>query len=1008
VRLMLLAALALLPLAGLVFYNAEMQRAEAAVEAKNDALRLARVCADDEVQAVESANRLLVLMADIAVVRKRDANACWPLFARVLGNQIGYANIGLLDAHGTVVTSAKPMPSHTAFGDRAFFKEAVDQDTFAVSDFELEDGVAEMMCGEPVLGENGEVEGVIFAELNLGWMSDLSARLALAPGVSVSVLDRDGIILMRIPNPVGWVGKSALEASSGRVIVQERGAGTANVEGLDHVRRLYAFTSFDAAHGMKSFISAGIPDEIAFSAARRSEHRQLIMLLVFALGAFAAAWFAADILVLRGVRSLLKVTHQLAAGDLRTRAGTVHGGGEFQELGTAFDTMAISREQEARARDAAERELERRVEERTAELEEANRRLQQEVAERTRIEAELRVSKERLDLALKGTTDGIWDWDLVTNRVYFSPRWKEMLGYADNEIGDTFGEWEIRLNPEDRDRSFTTIDEYLSNKRSTFELEHRLRHKDGSYRWILSRGVAVRDENGKPVRMAGSHVDLTERRQAEKALRESESKLRAFITNVPAILFAIDRSGIITMAEGQGMEALRFIKEGIVGHSVAELYGDMPGVVDSVKRALNGESFTTTMQLQQLYYEVAYTPIRGDRGKVTGAIGVAHDITERHKAEEALEVSERRVRLIIENANDAYIAMDREGLIVDWNPQAERIFGWSREEVVGKSLAESIIPERMREHHLNGLVHYLHTGEGKLLNRRVEMPALHRNLREFPVEMTISAMRVDESVIFSAFIHDISDRVRAKEELQRTADELRRSNEELEQFAYIASHDLQEPLRMVASYTQLLERRYATQLDQTARDFIGYAVDGAKRMQQFITGLLRYSRVGTEQRILEEVSLQTIFDAAIANLRMAIEESGATVEAHSLPAVMGDPRQLTQLLQNLIGNALKFRKPDQAPRVEIGAEAEGDFWLISVRDNGIGLHPRFSERVFVIFQRLHSRDEYEGTGLGLAICKKIVERHGGRIWVESKEGEGATFFFTLPSVARSTHDIVQG
>lgn len=208
---------------------------------------------------------------------------------------------------------------------------------------------------------------------------------------------------------------------------------------------------------------------------------------------------------------------------------------------------------------------------------------------------------------------------------------------------------------------------------------------------------------------------------------------------------------------------------------------------------------------------------------------------------------------------------------------------------------------------------------------------------------------------------------------------------------------------MVASYTQLLERRYAAQLDDTAREFIGYAVDGARRMQQFITGLLRYSRVGTEAQVLEAVNLGEVFETAVANLRIAIEESGAAVQARDLPVVEGDPRQLTQLFQNLIGNGLKFRKPGQSPKVEVWAEREEQRWRISVRDNGIGLDPRFSERVFTIFQRLHTRDEYEGTGLGLAICKKIVERHGGRIWLESKEGEGATFSFTLPA----THQPLQ-
>ena len=357
------------------------------------------------------------------------------------------------------------------------------------------------------------------------------------------------------------------------------------------------------------------------------------------------------------------------------------------------------------------------------------------------------------------------------------------------------------------------------------------------------------------------------------------AELRAFITNVPAILFSIDRGGMVTMAEGLGMDALKFVEGGIVGHSVAEWYGEQPGVAESVRRALAGETFSTTMQLQQLFFEVAYSPIQAPDGTVTGVIGVAHDIT---------------------------------------------------------------------------------------------------------------------------------DRVRAREELERTAAELRRSNAELEQFAHIASHDLQEPLRMVASYTQLLERRYASRLDDAAREFIGYAVDGAKRMQQFIAGLLRYSRVGSEPRVLEEVSLGRAFEDAVANLRIAIQETGATVEARDLPVIEGDPRQMTQLFQNLIGNALKFRKPGEPPRVEVWAEQQGEFWRVSVRDNGIGLDPRFSERVFIIFQRLHTREEYEGTGLGLAICKKIVERHGGRIWVESKEGEGATFSFTLPVRAKRSHETPQG
>jgi light-regulated signal transduction histidine kinase (bacteriophytochrome) len=252
----------------------------------------------------------------------------------------------------------------------------------------------------------------------------------------------------------------------------------------------------------------------------------------------------------------------------------------------------------------------------------------------------------------------------------------------------------------------------------------------------------------------------------------------------------------------------------------------------------------------------------------------------------------------------------------------------------------------------------------------------------------------DRQVVLSV-MRDITARKEAEEGLRQAKEELERSNAELEQFAYIASHDLQEPLRMVSSYTQLLARRYQGKLDADADDFIGFAVDGANRMQRLIQDLLTYSRVNTRGRPFAPTDCNEVLAQVKLNLSLAIEENGATIRYDKLPTILADDGQLIQLFQNLIGNAIKFHG-EEPPRIEVSARQTEGEWLFSVADNGIGMEPQYHERIFVIFQRLHGRSSYPGTGIGLAVSKRIVGRHGGRIWVESAPGEGSTFYFTIP------------
>lgn len=245
------------------------------------------------------------------------------------------------------------------------------------------------------------------------------------------------------------------------------------------------------------------------------------------------------------------------------------------------------------------------------------------------------------------------------------------------------------------------------------------------------------------------------------------------------------------------------------------------------------------------------------------------------------------------------------------------------------------------------------------------------------------------------FMMDVTDHKRAEEELKCLTDELKRSNSDLQQFAYSASHDLQEPLRVVAGFVRLLEKRYKGKLDEKADEFIGYTIDGVKRMQMLVKDLLAYSQVGTKGKTFTPTSCSEALEQALFNLRAAIEESGVALTYDPMPTVMADPSQLSRLFQNLIGNAVKFRSKEPL-KIHVSAEQKGNEWVFSVNDNGIGINPKDFERIFIVFQRLHNVEEYEGTGIGLSICKKIVERHGGRIWVESEIGKGSTFHFTIP------------
>jgi PAS domain S-box-containing protein len=362
--------------------------------------------------------------------------------------------------------------------------------------------------------------------------------------------------------------------------------------------------------------------------------------------------------------------------------------------------------------------------------------------------------------------------------------------------------------------------------------------------------------------------------------------------------------------------------------------------------------------------------------------------------------SDVRFQSLLEVAPDPIVIVDMHGAIAIVNRQTELVFGYAREELIGQPV-EVLVPDELRTIHTADREKYLTQPRTRPMGVGLELFGRRKDGSNLPVEISLSPLHSESETLIVSIIRDITSRKQAEERLRASAAELERSNRELEQFAYVASHDLQEPLRMVASYTQLLARRYQGKLDTDADEFIGFAVDGARRMQELINDLLTYSRAGSRALEPRTVEANSAVDRVIGDLGEAIRDSGASVTRDDLPAVRADPTQLEQLFQNLIANGIKFRRPDVPPEVHVSAARSGAAWSFAVRDNGIGIEPQYLDRIFVLFQRLHSRAEYPGTGIGLAICKKIVERHGGTMSVQSAPGQGTTFEFTLPDRDRN-------
>jgi PAS domain S-box-containing protein len=493
-----------------------------------------------------------------------------------------------------------------------------------------------------------------------------------------------------------------------------------------------------------------------------------------------------------------------------------------------------------------------------------------------------------------------------------------------------------------------------------------------------------------------------ERRRVEVALRESEAWTRAILDTTVDAIITIGEDGVVLSFNPAAERIFGYKAPEVIGRNVSQL---MPAP-DSERHDQYIRNYLRTGHAKIIGIGREVKGLRKDGTLfdmdlaisevwVSGRhifTGIVRDITERQRAGAALRQSEERFRSLSESAPIGIFQSDIDGRIIYTNTTWQAMTALGEREMLGSGWLKAVHPA---DRAVVATEWQRYVTEGRTFS--LEFRLLRPNGEVRWVHARASALGREGGAItgYVGTIEDISERKRDEHKLRELAAELARSNKDLEHFAYVASHDLQEPLRKVRSFTELLADRYKGRMDPTADEFIAYIVDGARRMQELISNLLAYSRVGLGDMVFADVDMSSVAADALRDLDRMVVETGAKIDCAPLPTVRGNPTLLRQLMLNLLGNAVKFRREDP-PRVKVEAREDNGNWLFTVTDNGIGIAREHQQRVFLLFQRLHTRQDYPGTGIGLAMCKKIVERHGGRIWIESAVGTGTTFHFTLP------------
>src|SRR5262245_19545146 len=629
----------------------------------------------------------------------------------------------------------------------------------------------------------------------------------------------------------------------------------------------------------------------------------------------------------------------------------------------------------------------------------------------------LRRANDRVELAARSSTVSIWECDMPDGRIEkpHPPHFQawESLGYdARTAPTDFSSACAVFFHPDDLERVGRELQELLASDGQEWKNEYRTRTKDGSIRWHLARGTVLRDPQGKPVRFIGTSTDITDLKRAEEALRESEERFRGTFENAAVGIAHRDATGRFLRVNEKFCDILGYTREEMLQKTVQDITHpeDLAASINALAALWQGQS--PTLRLEKRYVRKDGSLVWGElfaslqrdaAGKPTYDISIVNDISGRKRLEEELRASEERRRLILDNAHAAFIAMSADGRIAEWNRHAEITFGWSRAEAVGRVLSETIIPSQFREAHIRGLARFLVTGEGPVLNRVLEVPALRSDGREFPAEISIAPVRVGEQYLFSAFVRDVTDRKRADEELRRAKEAAEAANRAKDEFLANVSHDIRTPMNAILGMTDLA---LDTPLTADQRQYLTTVKSAADALLGVINDILDFAKIEAGRLELDpaDFSLASVLGATTRALAVRAHKKGLELVCQQWSGVpdtvIGDAGRLRQVLINLVGNAIKFTdRGEVVVLVENAGEPapEGEVSLrFAVTDTGVGIPPEKQAKIFQAFEQEDpsTTRTYGGTRLGLTIASRLVALMGGQITVDSVPGQGSTFAFT--------------